>query len=478
MGTLGHGDFQDRTPLTPIDALAPYQIKDFAAGWAHTAVVSSCGRLLLFGRPHDVRKALSLRHMWQSLPFLVRIHQAMKRLFDSPRKGSAAFLREDVLLSPRAFPLPEGERPVRVACSGALTAIIVASGRVYCMGQNTFGQCGVGGTVLIPGVGGSGGREGERPTPQKMAAADVANVWTAMVPVQGLDEEELEESEVGESGEKGMRRVRDPVVDIALGFQHAVCCTASGRAFAWGKGERGQLGNGVAVNHNTACRVDLPEGTRVVKVASGFNHAAALAEGGMVWIWGKWQGLGRRSEGTGKGSELYEDQLLPREVELPGGVDGSVEDVGCGHFHTSVLLRGEGTGAGAWRLFMFGMRSHIRSMEPKPTPVSLPEVNLKGSGEVRWRFGTGGGMAHTLLECVDDEGVLGVYKAEFQGEWTQFVPVCSQWEAKGEGEEAGGGGADEDSEKGRKPRRQRRMLRYGEGLIHRLALMKEEDETK
>lgn len=33
------------------------------------------GRLLVFGRPHDVRKALSLRHMWQAVPWLVRANQ-------------------------------------------------------------------------------------------------------------------------------------------------------------------------------------------------------------------------------------------------------------------------------------------------------------------------------------------------------------------------------------------------------------------
>ena len=49
----------------------------------------------------------------------------MKRLLDNPQPSSGEqYYREDVLLSPREFPLPEGERAWRVACSGALTAVV------------------------------------------------------------------------------------------------------------------------------------------------------------------------------------------------------------------------------------------------------------------------------------------------------------------------------------------------------------------
>lgn len=69
----------------------------------------------------------------------------------------------------------------------------------------------------------------------------------------------------------------DPVEDACLGFQHALVRTRGGRAFAWGKGERGQLGNGATASHPSAFPVDLPEGLPpVVKV-------------GVVWcgmVWG------------------------------------------------------------------------------------------------------------------------------------------------------------------------------------------------
>ena len=166
-GALGQGDFDARARLTPVPGLEGVAggIRDAACGWAHAAVATGEGRLWLFGRPHDVRKALSLRHMWQTLPWLVRANQvgahrcvclcgggwrvhaiyqpdrrrrrltpssppshepqAMKRVLDSPKPSSGEqYYREDVLLRPREFPLPEGERAASVACSGALTAVV------------------------------------------------------------------------------------------------------------------------------------------------------------------------------------------------------------------------------------------------------------------------------------------------------------------------------------------------------------------
>lgn len=41
---------------------------------------------------------------------------------------------------------------------------------------------------------------------------------------------------------------KEEVVQVACGFQHVVCRTSTGKAYAWGKGERGQLGTGTPHN--------------------------------------------------------------------------------------------------------------------------------------------------------------------------------------------------------------------------------------
>ncbi len=341
------------------------------------------------------------------------------------------------------------------------------------MGHNAYGQCGLGGAVLVAAAEEEGGREGggQAPKGQKMQKADVANVWTPMTPVQGLEEEREN------GGSNGCKSSKDPVVEVALGFQHAVCCTLGGRAYAWGKGERGQLGNGAVANHNSAFPIDLPSATKVKKVASGFNHAAALTEEGKVWVWGKWQGLSVRSEG-GRGVDLYEDQLLPREVEMPGEEEGGevvVVDVACGHFHTSLLAKAKEGGRNRWRLYMFGMRAGVRTVQPIPTPVPLPEEDDEEEGG--WRFGRGGTMVHTVLERVGGSG--GVYKAEFEGEGTRFVPVCSEDQLLGgNGEVLAGDQIEEGGDVVKPSMSRKKVLKYTEGLVHRLALVEEVKTTQ
>jgi hypothetical protein len=47
----------------------------------------------------------------------------------------------------------------------------------------------------------------------------------------------------------------EPLVDdqVAAGFQHVLALTEGGRAYGWGKGNRGQLGNGAQVLMPTFC---------------------------------------------------------------------------------------------------------------------------------------------------------------------------------------------------------------------------------
>ena len=64
-------------------------------------------------------------------------------------------------------------------------------------------------------------------------------------------------------------------------------------------------------------------------------------------------------------------------------------------------------------------------------------------------------MTYTVLEGGDGK----VYKAEFEGEGTQFVPVCEEKELEG------AVGVDGKV-----------VVRYAEGLVHKLALVEEAEE--
>lgn len=90
-------------------------------------------------------------------------------------------------------------------------------------------------------------------------------------------------------------------------------------------------------------------------------------------------------------------------------------------------------------------------------------------------------MMHTVLERVGGKGGggggEGVYKAEFEGEGTRFVPVFSEQELQGEqeGEEKEVG---KEGDAARAPPTKKRVVRYTEGLVHRLALVEEVEDAK
>lgn len=101
-----------------------------------------------------------------------------------------------------------GPKAVSVSCSAALTVVLTERGRVYCMGQNRWGQCGQGKDAPI-------------------------HVFEPMVV-------------------KGIALSKEKVVKVAVGFQHCLVLCDSGKVFGWGKGERGQLGTGDDHSENLA----------------------------------------------------------------------------------------------------------------------------------------------------------------------------------------------------------------------------------
>ena len=65
---------------------------------------------------------------------------------------------------------------------------------------------------------------------------------------------------------------------------HALALTADGKVYAWGGGEKGQLGNGYNEDSNYPVLVNGI--TNAVDIAAGENHSVALMADGTVYAWG------------------------------------------------------------------------------------------------------------------------------------------------------------------------------------------------
>jgi hypothetical protein len=334
-----------------------------AVGWGHTALIAAADddesgnrlgdrQLLVTGRPHDFSALLRL----QRLPTFLRdysVRQTLQTTYDPAviaggahdpvalhpvsLVGRAVTYLSQVFQKPGVTPedweearrqsflpslapvrLPRGEVPAQVACSAGLTAVACRSGGLYAFGLNGIGQCGV-------GYGSN-------------------NVW-GPERVTGLSSEFAEgpRAELGQS---------HPIRRVALGLQHGLCLNSEGELFAWGKGERGQLGqetmlqeSHVALPIKKALELtgDFGESAKplfhalgkISQISCGMIHSAALdAENNAAYVWGK--NVLPRLPGGDPGRPASDARLPVKIRGLPDHL--RIEQISCGSHHTAVLL--------------------------------------------------------------------------------------------------------------------------------------------
>lgn len=162
-------------------------------------------------------------------------------------------------------------------CAGYFHNLLLDSkGRVWAWGKNEQGQ--LGNTSVPTGDG------------------NAAALSTTPVRVQGLSED------VG-------------VVSISAGNNHNAVLDRSGKAYLWGMNGSGELGNGGTTSSPTAAPlIGLPAGTVLTKILATYGHTTALDSNGRAWTWG----FGGSGE-MGNGSENRTNPQ-PLQVPLPSGV--------------------------------------------------------------------------------------------------------------------------------------------------------------
>ncbi|KAF1335389.1 Regulator of chromosome condensation, partial [Globisporangium splendens] len=132
----------------------------------------------------------------------------------------------------------------------------------------------------------------------------------------------------------------EKVVKISCGGAHTAALTDKGHVYMWGRCDNGQLGIGQAWLHDSDCegllgvsrphRVEGFGDEKVVQVACGAFHSAAVTEVGSVYIWGK-EDYGML--GVGQTSDIQ----VPQKIELFETMPAL--RVSCGGWHTVVVTK-------------------------------------------------------------------------------------------------------------------------------------------
>lgn len=137
-------------------------------------------------------------------------------------------------------------------------------------------------------------------------------------------------------------------VEIACGRKHVLALMDSGLVLSWGVGYFGQLGHGDDLSWDSPKVITSLEprslGSKVTSVICGGSHSAVLTNSGRVFTWG----LNKSSQcGIGDKSEII---FYPRPIDVVGL---KVKQVVCGRNHSGVLTT-EG------RVFTWGAASFGR----------------------------------------------------------------------------------------------------------------------
>ncbi|HET7013458.1 MAG TPA: hypothetical protein VFI65_06090 [Streptosporangiaceae bacterium] len=131
----------------------------------------------------------------------------------------------------------------------------------------------------------------------------------------------------------GTRKTRSSPVNVKLpknttvtavrtGCDDAIALTKTGTVLAWGSNESHELGNGGTKNSGKPAPVDFPKGTKIKSISAGCMHSLAVTTTGKVYAWGENQ-LGQLGDGTMK------PRKKPVAVHLPAGAIATGVSVGC-----------------------------------------------------------------------------------------------------------------------------------------------------
>jgi len=257
--------------------------------------------------------------------------------------------------------------------TGATHACGVANGTVYCWGTSSHGALGLGSTTQarVP-TAVTGGDLGTKVVQDVTAGTDfTCAVASGKAYCWGLGTN-------GQLGNGGQSSSTTPkavsslsgITSLSAGGAHA-CAVASGKAYCWGQGTSGQLGDGGTNQKESpdAVRTDgVLSGRTVASVTAGGSHSCAVADG-QAFCWG----LGASGQ-LGNGSTTSVN--LPAAVDVSGMLMGrSVAQLAAGTSHTCAIADGK---AFCWGLGTSGQLGNSAT-STSSTPVAVATSTMSGT---------------------------------------------------------------------------------------------------
>jgi len=154
--------------------------------------------------------------------------------------------------------------------------------------------------------------------------------------------------------------VLNGVIKISAGFDFALALRSDGIVFAWGHGQRGQLGNGGTADSAVPAKIaglsrvtGLP--AYVAGISAGTGFAAVLGADGSVWDWG--------ANAIGELGMAPDSLTVTRPVNAMAGGSG-ITQLSAGGTHM-LALKSDGTVL-AWGYNAYGQLGRSRTRPASP----------------------------------------------------------------------------------------------------------------
>jgi len=232
---------------------------------------------------------------------------------------------------PRVIESLRGKDIVDIACGGAHSAAITASGELYTWGKGRYGRLGHGdsddqlkpklvealiGYCVTDVACGSGDA-------QTLCITDDDNVWS------------WGDGDYGKLGRGGSDGCKIPtkidsltglnIVKVECGSQFSVALSSNGSVYTWGKGDYHRLGHGLDEHVRRPKKVSALQGKKIICISTGALHCVVCTDQGEVFTWGD-NDEGQLGDGTTTGIQK------PRLVAALQ--TKKINRVACGSAHT------------------------------------------------------------------------------------------------------------------------------------------------
>jgi uncharacterized repeat protein (TIGR02543 family) len=178
----------------------------------------------------------------------------------------------------------------------------------------------------------------------------------------------------------------ETIKDVVAGQYHSFAVTTNGRVYAWGRNDYGQLGDDTKTNRSTPTLISFPAGETIRNVVAEQEHSLAVTTTGRVYAWG-------RNNSGQLGDNTLVDNSNPTLILFPAGE--TIRNVAVGYGHSlAVTTTGQ---VFAWGRNAVGQLGDGTTTDRRtPTLISFDGPNGLNDGETMRDVVAGGEYSHAV----------------------------------------------------------------------------------